>query len=266
MGLGGPERYPDRMNLKILALLVLAALLPVLLLWLRPEAVPASSVRYVVEVTDGTFDPPALQLEPGESVIWVWPQDTRAPHTVTAYHPVNDRPLRLPWSALPWDFGPAARAGTRLARRFQLEGVYDYFCRFHEAEGMVGRIVVGRPASAPAGSNGLPAAAGAGLLDLEAVLGRAGTLYRWRAALNAVSLAVREGDWSQAERALEETSAWVRVEGFPLLGELEAPARGAWAGLRRAVTARDRSAYAVERDRLKGLLARAQQGLGGETP
>jgi hypothetical protein len=32
---------------------------------------------------------------------------------------------------------------------FQHEGVYDYFCKPHEAAGMVGRIVVGNPGSGP---------------------------------------------------------------------------------------------------------------------
>jgi hypothetical protein len=36
--------------------------------------------------------------------------------------------------------------GGRFEVTLAVEGVYDYFCLPHEAGGMVGRIVVGRPA------------------------------------------------------------------------------------------------------------------------
>lgn len=89
------------------------------------------------------FDPIGLLIRPGQVVRWVIELNV---HTTTAYHPANDHhSLRIPVGAAPWDSGYLVDSGQSFEVRFTVEGVYDYFCTPHEAAGMVGRIVVGRP-------------------------------------------------------------------------------------------------------------------------
>lgn len=112
-----------------------------------------AGAKEVVEITMGSdvlgakvwFDPIGVLIEPGQTVRWV--NDGRNVHTATAYHPANDgRPLRIPEDAEPWDSGYLVEPGDRFEVTLTVEGVYDYFCAPHEAAGMVGRIIVGRPA------------------------------------------------------------------------------------------------------------------------
>jgi plastocyanin len=89
------------------------------------------------------FDPIGLYLEPGATVRWVVRENV---HTTTAYHPRNDHhPLRIPESAVPWDSGFLVHPGDQFDVTLSVPGVYDYYCAPHEAVGMVGRIVVGKP-------------------------------------------------------------------------------------------------------------------------
>jgi plastocyanin len=90
------------------------------------------------------FDPIGLLIEPGQTVRWVNQANV---HTSTAYHPANDgHALRIPEAAEPWDSGYLVEPGDRFEVTLTVPGVYDYFCVPHEAAGMVGRIIVGRPA------------------------------------------------------------------------------------------------------------------------
>jgi plastocyanin len=92
------------------------------------------------------FDPIGILILPGQTVRWIIDSPGN-PHTSTAYHPRNGRhSLRIPEGALPWDSGFLVNPGDRFEVTLAVEGVYDYFCLPHEAGGMVGRIVVGRPA------------------------------------------------------------------------------------------------------------------------
>lgn len=89
------------------------------------------------------FDPVGLRVPAGTVVRWV---NGAGVHTVTAYHPDNGgRALRIPAKAGPWDSGYLQHPGASFERRFDVPGVYDYFCRPHEAAGMVGRLLVGPP-------------------------------------------------------------------------------------------------------------------------
>jgi plastocyanin len=97
------------------------------------------------------FDPVGIHISPGQKVRWV---QESGYHTTTAYHPSNgNHELRIPEGAEPWDSGvlqtQAPEKGSTFEYTFTQEGVYDYFCRPHEAAGMVGRIVVGRPLEGP---------------------------------------------------------------------------------------------------------------------
>jgi len=89
------------------------------------------------------FDPVGLLVRPGTTIRWVNESNV---HTATAYHPDNDdHPLRIPRRAEPWDSGYLVNAGDRFEVTLKEPGVYDYYCKPHEAAGMVGRIIVGEP-------------------------------------------------------------------------------------------------------------------------
>ena len=89
------------------------------------------------------FDPIGLYVDPGTTVRWIARENV---HTTTAYHPRNDHhSLRIPQRAVPWDSGFLVHAGDHFEVSLTAPGVYDYFCAPHEAAGMVGRIVVGKP-------------------------------------------------------------------------------------------------------------------------
>jgi plastocyanin len=126
---------------------------------LLPAVVDAKDRARVHEVRmemskDGTrayFDPIGIHIQPGDTIRWV---QISGYHSTTAYHPANgNHELRIPENAKPWDSDvlvvelPAK--GSSFERVFHHEGVYDYFCKPHEAAGMVGRIVVGNPGSGP---------------------------------------------------------------------------------------------------------------------
>jgi plastocyanin len=89
------------------------------------------------------FDPVGLYVQPGTTVRWIVRENV---HTTTAYHPRNDNhSLRLPEHAKPWDSGYLVNPGAHFDVTLSVPGVYDYYCAPHEAAGMVGRIVVGKP-------------------------------------------------------------------------------------------------------------------------
>jgi plastocyanin len=92
------------------------------------------------------FDPIGVLIQPGQTVRWIT-ESPGNPHTTTAYHPRNGKhSLRIPETAEPWDSGFLLKVGDHFEITPTVPGVYDYFCLPHEAAGMVGRIVVGRPA------------------------------------------------------------------------------------------------------------------------
>lgn len=89
------------------------------------------------------FDPIGVHIMPWQTVRWIVKENV---HTTTAYHPKNDlHSLRIPEGAAPWDSGFLVNPGAHFDVTLTVEGVYDYYCMPHEAAGMVGRLVVGRP-------------------------------------------------------------------------------------------------------------------------
>jgi plastocyanin len=132
------------------------------------------------------FDPIGVGIEPGQTVRWIMASPGN-PHTTTAYHPRNaNHSLRIPEAAVPWDSGFLVKPRDTFEVTLTVEGVYDYFCLPHEAAGMVGRIVVGRPT-------------GPGALPFEYFAGRPAT-EAWmpvpeaaRAAFPTVAAIVADG-------------------------------------------------------------------------
>ena len=87
------------------------------------------------------FRPDLLHVDPGTTVVFGVTSVCR--QRTVAYHPSNDRPLRIPEAADPWGSDVVQRSGT-FEYRFEVEGVYDYF-GLHESTGQVGSVVVGTP-------------------------------------------------------------------------------------------------------------------------
>lgn len=92
------------------------------------------------------FRPYGLAVAVGATIRFV-NRDPGNSHTATAYHPdIFERTRRIPQAAAPWDSGfllPDEGFEVTLAH----PGVYDFYCIPHEMAAMVGRIVVGDPAS-----------------------------------------------------------------------------------------------------------------------
>ena len=91
------------------------------------------------------FTPAVVWLEPGGTVVWSFEE---AAHTVTVYHPQYDQPNRIPEGVeTPFssEFGGGGDPGTSFNFVFDVEGVWNYFCKPHEDRGMVGMVIVGGP-------------------------------------------------------------------------------------------------------------------------
>lgn len=88
---------------------------------------------------DARFDPVVVELNPGDVIQFVVREGW---HTVTAYHPKNRRPQRIPASAESFDSG-LLEQGDQWYLKISEEGVYDYFCLPHEKIGHAGRVIAG---------------------------------------------------------------------------------------------------------------------------
>jgi plastocyanin len=91
------------------------------------------------------FTPAVVWVEPGATVEWTV---SGGAHSITAYHPNNDRSMRLPESAAPFDSG-VLESGDTFEHTFEAAGVHNYYCTPHEGLGMVGLVVVGEPREGP---------------------------------------------------------------------------------------------------------------------
>lgn len=97
----------------------------------------------IVEVkgtdTDARFEPTVVNVQPGDAIKFMVREGL---HTVTAYHPDNRRPLRIPGSATSFDSGPLQQDDAWVLQ-VNKKGMFDYFCRPHEKMGHAGRIISG---------------------------------------------------------------------------------------------------------------------------
>ena len=129
-----------------------------------------------VSMEDNYFSPAQITVEPGTTVTWV--QNGSNPHTTTSYDGL-------------WDSGIiAGGSGQAFSYTFTEPGTYTYFCRPHEAQGMVGTVIVSSSsggASAQGGGGGaqeqgggttapLPASGGAGGISPSVLLPAAALL------------------------------------------------------------------------------------------
>lgn len=88
-----------------------------------------------------TFEPATVTIEAGQAV--TWRNTSSFFHTATGDgSKANDPSLvALPEGASPWD-SDVVNAGEEFTRTFDVPGEYRYFCIPHEAQDMVGSIVV----------------------------------------------------------------------------------------------------------------------------
>lgn len=91
------------------------------------------------------FTPAVVWVEASATVTF---EDVAGGHSVTAYHPDNDRPERVPSSAGGFDSGLLDQ-GETFELTFEEPGVYNYYCIPHEGLGMVGLVVVEGPQDGP---------------------------------------------------------------------------------------------------------------------
>jgi plastocyanin len=100
----------------------------------------AGGKKVTVSIVSNRFDPQVQELAVGDTVEFVCEEGF---HTATLYHPDNGSlPNRTPQGAEAFASGNLS-SGNRFEVTLDTAGVYDYFCRPHEDEGMVGSLVVG---------------------------------------------------------------------------------------------------------------------------
>ena len=134
----------------------------------KPQGGRLWEVRLVV-TPEGRylFDPELLFVLPGDRVRWVCARG--CPHTATAYALPSQGKGGEAQAPPLWDSGPLEQ-GERYEWTVPQdlpEGSYPYRCRLHEALGMVGLLVVGRPGPLdPEWLNALPSNARLKLLRL----------------------------------------------------------------------------------------------------
>lgn len=118
-------------------------------------AYAAPSDTLVVKVMgthdDARFEPAIIQVQPGDVIRF---EVVEGLHTVTAYHPDNRRPLRIPNMASSFDSG-MLNAGDSWSLFIEEQGVFDYFCVPHEKLGHAGRIISGTQNITPTYEDGL---------------------------------------------------------------------------------------------------------------
>ena len=130
------------------------------------------------------FTPAVVWIEPGSTIEWTVSGGT---HSVTAYHPTNDRSMRIPESAPAFDSG-VLQDGEAFEHTFEAPGVFNYYCTPHEGLGMVGLVIVGGVQDGPgttdpSGVETSTAAQNLGsLLSLVGITGGGQASYGWQAA------------------------------------------------------------------------------------
>ena len=126
--------------------------LPTFLVGCETEKIPETTLHTIEMISEGgeeIFVPDRIQIAPGDTVRWVLASGF---HTTTAYHPeYADKAARIPQDAMPWDSGLIRSDGEIFEQRFEIEGTYCYYCTPHEALGMLGVVVVGKPVVGEAG-------------------------------------------------------------------------------------------------------------------
>jgi|GEM_PF-81955 plastocyanin len=88
------------------------------------------------------FDPPTVEIAPGDTLRWEWDSDD---HNVR----VDDQPREAEWRGTAGDETDTYDAGHTYERTFDVEGRYYYRCEEHVGEGMRGEVRVDPDVTAP---------------------------------------------------------------------------------------------------------------------
>jgi plastocyanin len=109
-------------------------------------ATPSLAQGKTVEVSmknspKGVFVPAAVNINVGDTVKWTNPAVIT--HTVTFDPAQAATPgdVALPAGVEPFDSGNMEEDGT-FSHTFTVKGTYKYVCKFHEAMGMIGTVIV----------------------------------------------------------------------------------------------------------------------------
>lgn len=105
---------------------------------------PSESATVIMKTKDGKshFEPHVVWVRSGGTVTFETESGT---HTATAYHPQNDSPRRVPENATAWDSGTVTADDEPYEQTFEVTGIHDFYCKPHQAHGMLGTVIVGEP-------------------------------------------------------------------------------------------------------------------------
>ena len=147
-------------------LLFLGALSLVVVSLIVPSAWAQQGQNVTVMMDDNHFEEANITVPAGTTVTWV--QSGNNPHTTTSYDGL-------------WDSGIIqGGSGGSFSFTFNEPGTYEYFCRPHENQGMVGSVTVtgggGGGATIQAGSDTAPLPPSGGLGTTSVLLPAAALL------------------------------------------------------------------------------------------
>jgi plastocyanin len=109
-------------------------------------ATAASAEGKTVEVTmkqspKSRFDPDVVNIAVGDTVKWTNPAFVTHSVTFDPSMAATAGHVVLPAGVAPFDSGNIEEDGT-FSHAFTVKGTYKYICKFHEAMGMTGTVVV----------------------------------------------------------------------------------------------------------------------------
>jgi plastocyanin len=158
------------------------------------------------------FSPAVVWIEAGTTVTW---ENVSGGHSATAYHPNNDKPMRVPTAATSFD-SETMSEGDSFQHTFEDPGVYNYFCSPHEGLGMVGLVVVSEASPGPGTAPIEEVESGAAVDGLERLLGLANIEVEQQAS----SYGWQDATWDSYWYSLYNMSTNIAMAGngvpFPL--------------------------------------------------
>ena len=115
--------------------------------WLSAITTSASAGIKTVEVTmkqspKSRFDPDVVKIAVGDTVKWTNPAFVTHSVTFDPSLATTAGDVALPAGAAPFDSGNIEEDGI-FSHTFTVKGTYKYVCKFHEAMGMTGTVIVG---------------------------------------------------------------------------------------------------------------------------
>ena len=93
--------------------------------------------------TKSRFDPETVTIAAGDTVKWTNPAFVTHSVTFDPLMAAKAEDVALPSGVEPFDSGSIEEDGT-FSHTFTVKGTYKYICKFHEAMGMVGTLIVNR--------------------------------------------------------------------------------------------------------------------------